>query len=108
MAMYKYYTDGETKIIAISTYAGKTVRGIAKCAPGDQFNPEKGVELAEARCAEKISQKRLRRAHKKVAEAQADYLKALDFLERMKVYEKDSEMALHEAVEQLKYVTKHC
>jgi hypothetical protein len=106
--MYKYYTDGETKIIAVSTYAGKTVRGIAKCAPGDRYDPEKGRELAEARCAEKIAQKRLQRAHRKVAEAQAAYRKALDFLERMKVYEKDSEMALHEATEQRKYVTKHC
>ena len=38
---YRYYTAGN-KIIAVSTYAGKTVRGIAKCAEGDTFDIEKG------------------------------------------------------------------
>ena len=26
MARYKYYTDGENKVVAVSSYAGKTVR----------------------------------------------------------------------------------
>ena len=38
------------KVIAITTYAGKTVRGIAKCSPDDSFSKEKGEELAVARC----------------------------------------------------------
>ena len=31
---YKYYTAGN-KVIAVSTYAGKTVKGVAKCDPKD-------------------------------------------------------------------------
>ena len=47
-----------TSVIAISTYAGKTVKGIAKVDPRDTFDPEVGKQLATARCAEKIAIKR--------------------------------------------------
>ena len=38
---YRYYTNGR-RVIAVSTYAGKTVRGVATCDPGDEFSMEKG------------------------------------------------------------------
>lgn len=56
---YKYQTDNKTIVVAISTYAGKTVRGIAKCDPEDAFDLEKGKELAALRCAKKIEKMRL-------------------------------------------------
>ena len=52
-------------VVAISTYAGKTVKGYAKCHPDDTWDWEKGKALAIARCAEKIAAKRneIGRAH---------------------------------------------
>ncbi len=75
---YKCYAFESTRadgakvptVVAISTYAGKTVKGYAKLNPNDEFNWEKGRELAIARCAEKIAIKRANRAAKKLAEAQ--------------------------------------
>ena len=71
---YRFITtktkNGDPKVIAISTYAGKTVRGVAVCAPGDSFSLERGKELAAARCAYKIAQKRVARAQAKVNKAE--------------------------------------
>ena len=61
---YRFYTNGN-KVVAVSTYAGKTVRGVAKCAPEDTFDLEKGKEIAAARCAVRIAQKRYARAESK-------------------------------------------
>lgn len=67
--MYKYIVL-PNKVIAISTYAGKTVRGVAKCDPRDEFDVEVGKRLAEARCNAKVAAKRLSRAIKKADEAE--------------------------------------
>ena len=51
-----------TKVIALSSVAGRTVRGVAKCHPGDSFDEEFGKRLAAARCNKKIAEKRYTRA----------------------------------------------
>jgi hypothetical protein len=68
--MYNNYKYIETpnKVIALSTYAGKTVRGVAKCHPNDTFDVEFGRKLAAARCNEKIARKRHERAFSQYAE----------------------------------------
>ena len=71
---YKYFVptkvDGTPyKVVAVSTYAGRTVRGVAKCDPKDTFDIEKGKQLAAARCQAKVSSQRLKRATKKLDEA---------------------------------------
>ena len=72
---YKFYQykdkNGKDTVAAASTYAGRTVKGYAKCDPKDQFSIEKGKELAAARCNAKVSAKRMKRAERKMAEAQA-------------------------------------
>ena len=65
---YKFYIHGN-RVIAVSTYSGRTVRGVAVCAEGDSFDVEKGKELAAARCNMRIAEKRAARAHKKWNEA---------------------------------------
>ena len=75
---------------AISTYAGKTVAGYAKCHPDDQWDWEKGKALAIARCAAKIAKKRLARATMKVAEAQCIMDDAVCYLNDMTEYFADS------------------
>lgn len=64
---YKYVVT-PTKVIALSTYGGRTVRGVAKCHPGDTFNEEVGKALAAARCNEKVAAKRYARAQQKYNE----------------------------------------
>jgi len=62
--MYKNYKYVVTpnKVIALSTYAGRTVRGVAKCHPNDTFDVEFGKALAAARCNRKVAEKRYARA----------------------------------------------
>ena len=57
MTKYSFYTDGKTKVIAVSTYAGKVIRGVAKCDVNDTFSLEKGKKLAAARYNKKITKK---------------------------------------------------
>lgn len=63
-------SDGQKvkKVIAISTYAGKPVRGVAICSVHDEFDLEKGKRLAAARCNEKVAKLRY-----KNSSAQLDY-----------------------------------
>ena len=86
---YKFYTNG-SRIIAVSTYAGKIVRGIANCHDGDEFSLEKGKQLAALRCAEKIARKRLNRAERKVDEAYCAYMNAEAYLDKMCDYKGDA------------------
>ncbi len=67
---YKFAMTGNT-VIAISTYAGKTVKGYAKCHPNDHFDLETGKTLAELRCAQKIAEKRFNRAVEQERKAKA-------------------------------------
>lgn len=65
---YRFYQNGN-RIIAVSTYGKKTVRGVAICHPEDSFDIETGKRIAAARCNEKVAQKRLERASQKAKEA---------------------------------------
>lgn len=94
--IYRFYVS-DNKIIAVSTYAGKPVRGIAKCAPTDTFSLEDGKALAAARCNLKISEKRRNRAARKLIEARAALDDAMRHVENMKHYFEDSCVALDDA-----------
>lgn len=92
---YKYYIPTKVdstpyKVIAVSTYAGRTVRGVAKCDPKDTFDIEKGKQLAAARCQAKVSSQRLKRATKKLDEAVKALEKAQKYYDDMTVYFNDS------------------
>lgn len=92
--------DGSVRcpvVVAISTYAGQNVKAYAKTNPGDEFNWEKGRDLAVARCNAKIAGKRHKRAQKKVAEAQRQLDAALKYLADMTAYAADSADELAEA-----------
>lgn len=74
---YKYFVNGN-KIIAISTYAGKTVRGVATCHPEDNFDMETGKQLAAMRCDLKVREKRWKAANRKAEEKWVAFRKAED------------------------------
>lgn len=78
------------KVTAFSTYAGKTVYGVAKCAPGDTFDEEVGKKIAALRCAQKIAQKRVSRAMEKRAEAYENLIHAQMFFNKMDDYLEDA------------------
>ena len=94
---YKYVVIPGEKVIAISTYAGRTVKGVAKCHPNDTFDVEFGKKLAAARCNEKISYKRLTRALNKFGEAVDESIAADEKMKRMRVYVLDAGAAHEEA-----------
>ena len=100
---YRYFTNGQ-KVIAVSTYAGKTVRGVASCDPNDEFSLEKGKELAAARCAVKVAQKRVARAARKEADATMAFSVASRHMDRMTTYYSDALAAQYEAETNLKEV----
>lgn len=88
---YKIFTNVNSDVIAVSTYAGKTVKGVAKCDPRDIFDMNKGIEIAEARCTKKVADKRLARARKKYAEAEQKLRDAEAYLHKMSDYISDAE-----------------
>ena len=56
---YKYYND-DKRVVAVSTYAKKNVRGVAVCSNDDDFDLDFGKKLAKIRCDKKINKKRLK------------------------------------------------
>ena len=95
---------GGTTVVARTKYAGKTVKGYAKCRPEDEFDFEKGKKLAAARCNLKISQKRQANAANKYLEASAAVDKALEYYEKMKHYYMDAVDQVDEAAEELRNI----
>ena len=66
---YQFFTNNKDIVICTSTYAGKTVKGIAKCSPEDEFDYEFGCNLALARCDAKIAEKKIKNANRWLAAA---------------------------------------
>ena len=93
---YRFYQHNN-KIIAVSTYGGKTVRGVAICHPDDTFDFELGKKLAAARCNEKIAMKRYARASQCLDNAIKTVDKDTEYMHRMADYRNDSFVAMNEA-----------
>lgn len=72
---YTYNVDLKgNKIVCVSHYAGKAVRGVAKCdTQYDEFNVETGMELAKLRCDQKIAKKRVKNLSNKLHSAIETY-----------------------------------
>lgn len=68
---FRFY-KANNKIVAVRTYIGKTVKGIAKCDPRDNYDEETGMKLAAARCNNKVATKRMHRAHDEMLAAERD------------------------------------
>lgn len=65
---YKIYTHNN-EVIAVTSFARRPVRAVAKCDPRDTFNVEFGKALAVARCDVKVADKRLAAAKKRLDRA---------------------------------------
>lgn len=86
---YRFYVT-DNKVICVSSYGGKAVRGVAKCDPKDIFNLEDGKKLAQARCDYKIAKKRVLRARAKHAEATKALGDAREYQDKMQSYYDES------------------
>ena len=81
----------------MSTYAGRAVKGYAKCNPNDEYVTADGMMLAAARCNLKVAEKRQARAAEKYEAAVAALVAAHDHLSAMSAYFSDSAVAVKEA-----------
>lgn len=111
MARYKFYNfkdknTGSPVVMCVSSYAGKPVKGRAKCSPNDGFDIEKGKDLAQARCDLAIAKKREKRAFTKATEAYQKAIEASFDLEDMKLYYSDAITATKQAQEHLDKILK--
>lgn len=96
---YKYKIDEEKRtIVALSSFAGKTVVGVARCADTDEFDVETGKKLAAARCSVKIAEKRMKRAEECYSWAKECVAFWTEHEEKMKHYDADSVEAYKKAV----------
>lgn len=86
---YKYVVT-PNKVIALSTYAGRTVRGIAKCHPNDTFNEDYGKALAAARCNQKVAAKRYARAQAEYNQLAVEIKKFNDRAQKVTDYLRDA------------------
>lgn len=82
--------EKQRKVVALSSYAGKTVRAEAQCADTDAFDPEVGKKLAELRINKKVSKLRMKRAKRKRAEAMKNLAEAQKWIDKMEVYLENS------------------
>lgn len=102
---YNYVVIPEKKkVVAYSSYAGQSVRGVAKCAPEDEFDVEFGKKLAAARCNVKVARKRFRRALERRDAAWERYVEFEAQLMKEEDYVDDSNLALTEAEVELEAI----
>ena len=90
IVIHQHKDYATTEIIAYSTYAGKVVRGKAICHINDQYDEEKGKELAVARCAEKIARKRQARSARLLKKANDQLKMAQKYVDDMAQYNADA------------------
>ena len=75
-------------------YAGKTVKGVAKRAPEDEFDLEVGKRLARARCEYKLRKKQLKNKIKRCEIADAELLVAQNHAMNAVIYKVKAEANL--------------
>ena len=102
---YKFYV-AKDRVIAVSSYAGRPVRGVAKCASDDEFNLETGKKLAAARCNQKIALKRAKRAGNEYFKAIQARDEAQARVEAMYNYLFDANIALGTADDVIEEILK--
>lgn len=94
---YQYYVSDNKTVYAVSTYAGKTVRGKATCHMEDKFSLEKGKTIAALRCNVKVAQKRKKRAEEQLIKIFEEIKKINQHCEEIQRYYDDATLSLLEA-----------
>lgn len=92
---YHFYTNNENLVVCTSTYAGRVVRGVAKCSPDDVFDYEYGCQLAKARCDLKVAEKRIKNARNRLFEAMGESYDAQLKIGKAQEYVDDAYEEMH-------------
>lgn len=96
-----------TKVtVAMSTYSGRLVKGVAKCVSTDSYDPEVGKKLAAARCDAKVCKKRKTRAEEKYTEALVSLENLETYVRKMGNYYSDAKNEYDESLNRLKELEK--
>jgi hypothetical protein len=100
--------DGSiTKVtVAMSTYSGRLVKGVAKCMATDSYDPELGKKLAAARCDAKVCKKRKTRAEEKYGEARKSLENLENYVRKVGNYYSDARNEYYESLNRLKELEK--
>ena len=98
------YSFSENKVYCMTFYAGKTVRGIAKRDPEDEFDLEAGKKLAKARCNYKLRKKQLKNKIKRCEIAEAELMIAQNHARNAVIYKTEAEANLETAKRELEEI----
>ena len=85
-------------------YAGKTVKGVAKRNPEDEFDLEAGKKLSRARCEYKLRKKQLKNKIKRCELAEAELILAQKHAHNAKLYKVEAEANLEAAKKALEEI----
>lgn len=88
------YSFAENRVYCMTYYAGKTIRGVAKCDPQDEFDVEAGKKLAKARCNYKLRKKQLKNKIKRCEIAEAELILAQKHARNAVIYKIEAESNL--------------
>ena len=80
------YSFSENRVYCMTFYAGKTVKGVAKRDPEDEFDLEAGKKLAKARCNYKLRQKQLKNKIKRCEIAESELMIAQNHAQNAVIY----------------------
>lgn len=94
MPRYNFYhtkrDDNSVVTYCVSRFAGRSVRGVAKCIATDNYDEKFGNDLAQARCDLKVAEKRVNRATYLLAKAQEEVMRATQRATEMAQYLSDA------------------
>ena len=98
------YSFSENRVYCMTYYAGKTIKGVAKRDPEDDFDLEAGKKLAKARCDYKVSKKRKKKAYQNYAQALKDFEAAKERLYNASNYIIDATLEVDANFKKLKEI----
>lgn len=109
---FNYIIDKNTKekIGVVCTYEledGKTVRGISKCHPHDEFNEDIGRELALLRCQTVVNNKRIKLASRGIENLTKEMKKNIEKTEELLTWKENLEAAQDRVNEAMKELYKN-
>lgn len=98
MEKYKFYTNNRDLVVAVSSFAKKEIRGVATLSFDDDFDLEKGKQIAAARCNKEVCYRRMKKSVHDYQEALKALKKAQERLDKMEIYMNDAGEAYREAI----------
>ena len=98
------YSFAKNKVYCMTFYAGKTVKGVAKRDPEDEFDLEVGKKLARARCEYKLRKKQLKNKIKRCEIAEAELMIAQNHARNAVIYKVEAETNLETAKKALEEI----